>query len=173
MEKYIMNLLAVFNKPIVLGVSFVALSFTTLQLAIILLIGFTLVDFSTGVLASRCRFNAKKKAGQLTEKEIKKGWFSSEKWKLSLLKTITYFFFILLTKSVQEVFKIKTFTFEKYADVEFSITLFAIAICVSIEFYSIFWENLPKAGFNIPKKIVNVFKAFKKIFTTINESEVN
>ncbi len=172
-----MNLASVFNKPIVLGVSFVALSFTTLHLAIILLIGFTIVDFGTGVLASWCRFNAKKKAKQLTDKEVKKGWFSSEKWKLSLVKVITYFFFILLTYEVQNVFKVKTFAFEKYTEVEFSITLFAIAICIAIEFYSIFWENLPRAGFDIPKKIIDVFKAFKKLFTTIksndDKSEIN
>ncbi len=164
-----MNLAGVFNKPIVLGVSFVALSFTTLQLAIILLIIMIFIDYVTGVLASYFEHKENGQKGNV--------WFTSQKTKLSILKVITYFLFILLTAGIQEVFKIKTFAFEKYADVEFSISLFAIAICVAIEFYSIFWENLPKAGFDIPKKIVSVYQSFKKLVLSIkgknDESEVN
>ena len=102
--------------------------------------------------------------------------FSSEKWKKSLVKTITYFLFILTTWSIEKVFQIKPFN-TSYSNIgNITITLGAIGLSCGIEFYSIFFENLPNAGFNIEDRFLKLFNKIKSIFTKVknfNDGQIN
>ena len=69
---------------------------------------------------------------------------------------------IILTKVIEDVFKIKAFNWS-WTDHKVTISLLSIAFSCAIEFYSIFWENLPKAGFSI-------WDYFKKITGTAKEA---
>ena len=172
-EHYVTGILTSIKKPAVLIPTIGVLKLTNLQLAIILLLGLLSVDYITGVLASW--INHKKLFGTSFWKDSING-FSSEKWKKSLVKTITYFLFILTTWAIEKVFQIKPFnTF--YSDIgNITITLVAIGLSCGIEFYSIFFENLPKAGFNIEDSFLKLFNKIKSIFTKVknfNDGQIN
>jgi hypothetical protein len=163
-EHYITGILTSIKKPAVIIPTIGILELTNLQLAIDLLIGLLFIDYTTGVLAS-C-INHKKKIGTNFWKDSVNG-FSSEKWKKSLVKIITYFLFILTTWCIEKVFQIKPFN-TSYSNIEnITITLGAIGLSCGIEFYSIFFENLPKAGFDIEKKFMKLFDKVKSIFTKV------
>ena len=162
-EHYITGILTSIKKPAVIIPTIGILELTNLQLALALLFGLLFIDYITGVLASW--INHKKNFKTSFWKDSVNG-FSSEKWKKSLVKIITYFLFILLTYEIEYIFQIKSFTSD-YSDLKITITLFAIAISCGIEFYSIFFENLPKAGFDIEKKFMKLFDKAKSIFTKV------
>ena len=163
-EHYITGILTSIKKPAVLIPTIGILELTNLQLALALLFGLLFIDYITGVLASW--INHKKQFGTSFWKDSVNG-FSSEKWKKSLVKTITYFLFILTTWSIEKVFQIKHFN-TSYSNIgNITITLGAIAISCGIEFYSIFFENLPRAGFSIEDKCTKVFDKVKSIFTKV------
>lgn len=158
---YLSTLGLVFKKPTLLITSFSLLALTSLQMAIILLLTTLLIDYITGVYAS---YYIHKREGKKDN-----AWFSSDKSRLSFVKSITYFLLILLTYGIERIFKIKTFKLESYSHLEMSITLFAIAMCIAIEVYSTFWENLPRAGFNFPGKVVKVAKSFWELFAGLKK----
>ena len=163
-EHYITGILTSIKKPAVIIPTIGILELNNLQLALALLFGLLFIDYITGVLASW--INHKKQFGTSFWKDSVNG-FSSEKWKKSLVKTITYFLFILTTWSIEKVFQIKPFN-TSYSNIgNITITLGAIAISCGIEFYSIFFENLPKAGFNIEDSFLKLFNKIKSIFTKV------
>ena len=163
-EHYVTGILTSIKKPAVLIPTIGVLELTNIQLALSLLFGLLFIDYITGVLANW--INHKKKFGTSFWKDSVNG-FSSEKWKKSLVKTITYFLFILTTWSIEKVFQIKPFN-TSYSNIgNITITLVAIAISCGIEFYSIFFENLPKAGCDIEKKFMKLFDKAKSIFTKV------
>ena len=172
-EHYITGILTSIKKPAVIIPTIGILELNNLQLALALLFGLLFIDYITGVLAS-C-INHKKNFGTNFWKDSVNG-FSSEKWKKSLVKTITYFLFILTTWSIEKVFQIKPFN-TSYSNIgNITITLGAIAISCGIEFYSIFFENLPKAGFNIEDRFLKLFNKIKSIFTKVknfNDGQIN
>ena len=172
-EHYIIGILTSIKKPAVIIPTIGILELNNLQLALALLFGLLFIDYITGVLASW--INHKKNFGTSFWKDSVNG-FSSEKWKKSLVKTITYFLFILTTWSIEKVFQIKYFN-TSYSNIgNITITLGAIAISCGIEFYSIFFENLPKAGFDIEKKFMKLFDKAKSIFTKVknfNDGQIN
>ena len=172
-EHYVTGILTSIKKPEVLIPTIGVLKLTNLQLAIILLLGLLSVDYITGVLASW--INHKKLFGTSFWKDPING-FSSEKWKKSLVKTITYFLFILTTWAIEKVFQIKPFN-ASYTHVgNITLTLGAIGFSCGIEFYSIFFENLPKAGFNIENSFLKLFNKIKSIFTKVknfNDGQIN
>lgn len=163
-EHYVIGILTSIKKPAVLIPTIGVLELTNLQLALVLLFGLLSIDYITGVLASW--INHKKQFGTSFWKDSVNG-FSSEKWKKSLVKTITYFLFILTTWAIEKVFQIKPFT-TSYTHVgNITLTLGAIGLSCGIEFYSIFFENLPKAGFNIEDRFLKLFNKVKSIFTKV------
>lgn len=172
-ERYVIGILTSIKKPAVLIPTIGVLELTNLQLAIVLLFGLLFVDYITGVLASWV--NHKKNFKTSFWKDSVNG-FSSEKWKKSLVKTITYFLFILTTWSIEKVFQIKTFN-TSYSNIgNITITLGAIGLSCGIEFYSIFFENLPNAGFNIEDRFLKLFNKIKSIFTKVknfNDGQIN
>ena len=172
-EHYVTGILTSIKKPAVIIPTIGILELTNLQLALALLFGLLFIDYITGVLASW--INHKKQFGTSFWKDSVNG-FSSEKWKKSLVKIITYFLFILTTWSIEKVFQIKPFN-TSYSDIgNITITLGAIWLSCGIEFYSIFFENLPNAGFNIEDRFLKLFNKIKSIFTKVknfNDGQIN
>lgn len=158
---YFSSLGLIFKKPTLLLASFSILALTSTQMAICLLLLATFFDYITGVLASYYKHLEKGEEGDV--------WFSSDKSKMYLVKCITYFLFILLTWGVERVFEIKTFKIEGITHLDLNITMFSIAMCVAIEFYSIFWENLPRAGMDVPKKVVSISKSIWDLFNQVKK----
>ena len=152
--RYFMHILESVPNPKILipGIG-LTLTLGSEQSMILLLLALFAVDYFTGVLASWVEWK-KLKSGIRFRKE----GFTSEKTRLSVVKIVTYFLFILLSYSIESVFAIHPFIFS-WTDVSVTITLGATAISCCIEFYSIFFENLPRAGFSIWDK-------FKKITGT-------
>ena len=162
-EHYVTGILTSIKKPSVIIPTIGIIELSNIQLSILLLFGSLATDWGTGVYAAW--INYKKENGKGFFKDSEKG-FSSRIWKQSVTKTITYFLFILLTYEIEYIFQIKSFTSD-YSDLKITITLFAIAISCGIEFYSIFFENLPNAGFDIEEKIMKLFDKAKSIFTKV------
>ena len=156
---------SVVKKPIVIIPAIGIIELSNIQMSLALFFVLLFFDFFTGVLASYTEW---KKLGKNTKffKDRKDG-FTSEKWRLSLVKTITYLALILLVYLTEKTFQIKPFELQ-YTEIKLvTITLIAIAISCGIEFYSIFFENLPKAGFDIEKKFMKLFDKAKSIFTKV------
>lgn len=172
-EQYITGILTSIKKPAVLIPTIGILELTNLQLALALLFGLLSIDYITGVLASW--INHKKNFKTSFWKDSVNG-FSSEKWKKSLVKTITYFLFILTTWAIEKVFQIKPFIVSYTNLSNITLTLGAIGLSCGIEFYSIFFENLPRAGFSIEDKFMKTFNKIKSIFTKVknfNDGQIN
>lgn len=162
-EHYFAGILTSIKKPSIIIPAIGILELSNMQLAMLLLLGLLCADFLTGVYASWINYKKEHGKGFFTNYE---NGFSSRVWKQSLTKAITYFLFILLTYAIEHIFQIKSFSSD-YSDLKITITLFAIAISCGIEFYSIFFENLPKAGFDIEKKFMELFDKAKSIFTKV------
>ena len=163
-EHYVTGILTSIKKPAVLIPTIGIIELSNMQLSILLLFGLLAADWGTGVYAAWINYKKENTKGFFKDSE--KG-FSSRIWKQSLTKAITYFLFILSTYAIQHIFQIKSFDSE-YSHIKgITITLFAIAISCGIEFYSIFCENLPKAGFSLEDKFMKAFNKVKSIFTKV------
>lgn len=147
----------IYSHPVLLTPLISVFMLSNQFLAIFLLVFFLAADFATGVLASWME----------AKKNKNPKWFSSEKTRLSIIKSVTYMLFILGTWSIDKIFLVKKFNFHNFSDADFSITLLATAICICVEFYSIFWENLPKAGFDLPGIVNKIFSKVKDIKNSI------
>ena len=80
---------------------------------------------------------------------------------------VTYLALILLVHLIEKTFQIKPFELQ-YTEIKLvTITLIAIAISCGVEFYSIFFENLPTAGFSLEDKFMKAFNKVKSIFTKV------
>ena len=146
------------------GTVVAASAITDTEKAIYLLIAFYILDFKTGILASwREKREAEKKDPSLKDTNL----ISSEKLKLSGIKAFTYASAILAVWAIEKVFIIKSFKFDSFSDQDMTITLIFIGFCCSIEFYSIFFENLKRAGFDIRKKFFSVAGEVKKIINKV------
>ena len=165
---------SVVKKPIIVipAIGIIELSNILMSLALFFVLLF--FDFLTGVLASYTEWKKLEKKTKFF-KDRKDG-FTSEKWRLSLVKTITYLTLILLVHLTEKIFQIKPFELQ-YTEIKLvTITLIAIAISCGIEFYSIFFENFPRAGFDIEKKFMKLFDKAKSIFTKVknfNDGQVD
>lgn len=172
-EHYITGILTSIKKPYVIIPTIGIIELSNMQLSILLLFGLLAADWGTGVYAAW--INYKKENGKGFFKDSEKG-FSSRIWKQSLTKTITYFLFILSTWSIEKVFQIKPFNASYTYVGNITLTLGAIGFSCGIEFYSIFFENLPNAGFNIEDRFLKLFNKIKSIFTKVknfNDGQIN
>lgn len=146
------------------GTIVAASTMTSTEKAIYLLIIFYIFDFITGILASwREKREAEKTKPELKEEDL----ISSEKLKLSGIKAFTYSSAILAVWAIEKVFIIKSFKFDVISDQHMTITLIFIGFCCSVEFYSIFFENFKRAGFDIKKKFFTVVGAVKKMINKV------
>ena len=156
---------SVVKKPIIVIPALGIIELSNIQMSLALFFVLLFFDFLTGVLASYTEWKKLEKKTKFF-KDRKDG-FTSEKWRLSLVKTITYLALILLVHLIEKTFQIKPFELQ-YTEIKLvTITLIAIAISCGIEFYSIFFENLPRAGFSIEDKCTKVFDKVKSIFTKV------
>lgn len=146
------------------GTIIAASAMTNTEKAIYLLIIFFVFDFITGILASwKEKREAEKTDPSLKEKSL----ISSEKLKLSGIKAFTYASAILAVWGIEKVFIIKSFKFDSISEQNMTITLIFIGFCCSVEFYSVFFENFKRAGFDIRKKLFAVIGEVKKIINKV------
>ena len=150
------------KKPTVLVPAIGMVSFSSCQMGLFFLLMLMTADFITGVLASWYLWKDSK-----IQSNFWKYGFSSAKIRLSIVKSVTYFLFILLSYGIEIIFRIRSFGSNSYTDHEITLTLIAIAIACAIEFYSIFFENLPKAGFDLEKKMKAIYVKIKRAVTSV------
>lgn len=125
--------------------------------AIYLLLFFIAIDFITGIAGSYVEWRKTDKKTRLV---------SSEKLRKSGMKMSVYFFGILCCYGIEKIFLIKNFRFSIISNHDFTISLVAIGFFITVEFYSIVFENFKKMGFDVLaifKKIVGTFKETKEI----------
>jgi len=163
-KKYSLAFITAVKEPAVIIPAVWLASLSSCQLGVALLFGLMIGDFFSGVYASWVIFKQNPTNEGL---RFRKHGFSSEKIRLSLSKSVTYFLFIMGAYGIEWVFKIKSFRAESYTDHQITITLISIAISCAIEFYSIFFENLPKAGFSIEVQVKAIYGKVKSVMTAI------
>lgn len=152
--------------------AFVAL--TLFQQSLCLLLGVFLLDFFTGLYASY--IEAKNEAnlikGTITIK-VKLGIFKetikSEKLRKSAVKAVVYLLLVILSYIVEKIASIKPFNFESISTATYTFSTLAAGFCIAIEIWSIFIENLPRAGFDIVKTFTKAFNKAKEIKKDITE----
>ncbi|EJL66322.1 hypothetical protein [Flavobacterium sp. CF136] len=168
------------SKGIALSIPTLALISTLhIEKQVLMLLGVLLIiDFLTGILVSfKIAKDAAKKKGQFATKDTTdhkyfarllfkiKFYYNvieSEKLRLSLLKMTMYMFAIIGTKTIQSMFKIKSFLLS-FSDEKWTITIVVIAICCVFEVHSIVMENVKKLGYDLIDKIFSVFRSYKEI----------
>lgn len=167
LSKFSLICKTVFTKPFLLIsiVPAVAISAVVeLRAVVEILVWVFCLDLVTGVFASY--FDWKKQTDKKDKWFFGKGeGFSSDKFKKCFVKLITYAATPLIVYKFEHTFLLKTITFKSLTDREIDITSCFIMVFCAIEIYSIFWENLPRCGFNIFeifKKFVGVYKDAKK-----------
>lgn len=141
------------------------------------------LDFLTGVAASyHENFKKEKKKGSyqkilssglLVKTLFKIEFFinniSSQKLRKSFIKVIGYTLFILLFFAIEHIFKIKSWTFESFSNLEWNLTLAAQASCIGTEIWSILFENFKRLGFDLVKIITNMSNTYKNVKKEIKE----
>jgi phage-related holin len=149
------------------GSVIVVSAMTNTQKAVYLLVAFYVLDFITGILASwKEKIEAEKTNPSLKEKNL----ISSEKLKLSGVKAFTYASAILAVWGIEKVFIIRSFKLSHISNEDMTLTLIFIGFCCAIEFYSIFFENFKRAGFDIKKNFSKVMTEVKKTITKLTIS---
>lgn len=144
------------------------LQLTTFQQSLYLMFGVFVIDFITGIYASYIGFKKQQELipGTITIK-VKIGIFiavvESEKLRKSAVKAIVYLLLISLSYAVEKIASIKTFTFESFSDKAYTFSTIVALFCVAIEVWSIFLENLPRAGYDIVGSFTKAFTKAKEI----------
>ena len=119
------------------------------------------IDFITGLLASYFEW----------KKEVKKGenffgsesGYSSDKFKKCFIKGAVYGGFPIIVLRFQQAFMIKKFSVNYISEAQIDITTAILLLFCANEVVSIFWENLPKCGLNLPKSIKDFLLGVKEI----------
>jgi hypothetical protein len=134
-----------------------------------------IIDFVTGIYASFIgNRNKKKGKGELESGFLKKCLLfietvTSEKLRNSVVKAIGYILFIMLIYGTEKVFLIKSFNFFNISDKNWTITLVALGFCTAIEIYSIIFENIKRAGYDIAGAFVKILTRYKTIKKEIED----
>ena len=89
--------------------------------------------------------------------------FSSDKFKKCFIKGIVYAGFPIIVLKFQQIFVLKNISLKALTDSQIDVTTVFLLLFCANEFFSIFWENLPHCGVNIPKGIRNLFVGVKDI----------
>lgn len=139
----------------------------SLEGAVTILIYLFIMDFVSGLLASY--FEWKKTAPKGKYFFGQSQGFSSDKFKKCFVKGIIYGGFPIVVLKFQQVFLLKNISIAAISNSEIEVTTVCILVFCANELFSIFWENLPKCGLNIPKLVRNVFTGVKTIKEDINE----
>lgn len=124
---------------------------TNLQLGIVVLIIAYIFDFLTGILASY----VETKKG--LRPRTKSGYiFESERARQSVVKAVGYMSFILLAFAMETLFFHKDIKLSMISDKHFRVTEIIVGICIGIEAYSVIFENIKAAGFDIVGKVTSM-----------------
>lgn len=143
-------------KPLMLIPIFTLPLLTTTEKTLLFL-GFLFVaDFITGVAASWVEF---RKSLPVLPGSGKRYVFSSSKMRLSGVKFITYGMGIVTAYALECIFLIKEFEPEALATQKLTLTTIVTLFFCTIEFYSIFFENIKRMGFDIIQKVKTITKA--------------
>lgn len=122
-------------------------------------------DFVTGVWVS---WNNKKEL-EKTNPELKnQHLISSEGLKKSGVKFLLYSSTILMAWFLHKILMLNTFSFS-FSKLNFTITLIVILFWITVEIYSIIFENAKKLGFDVVDKFNKIVDVFKKGKSKINE----
>jgi len=148
------------------AVTVVALS--TVQKAALFLVILFVVDFVTGIGASWVEF---KKAAPLVPASGKRYLFQSSKARLSIVKGVFYILWTLLWWGVENIFVIKEIPSGHISTENLTLTTYAIAILCAIEFYSIFFENLKRMGFDIIQMVKKISSSGWGLYKTIKNQD--
>lgn len=153
-----------FKKPVVLTVALpvVALApvvdfYDVVWLLVWLFIG----DFCSGMGASY--FLWKKTAQKNKYFFGQAQGFSSDKFKKCFIKGIVYAGFPIIVLRFQQIFMLKNLTLKSVTDSQIDVTTILLLLFCANEIFSIFWENLPKCGLNVPGGIKKLFVGVKDI----------
>jgi phage-related holin len=138
-----------------------------LESVVWILVFLFLIDLFTGLSASYFVWKKLPKRGKWFF-GCKKG-YSSDKFKKCFVKGIVYGGFPLVVLKFQEAFLLKNIKFSAVTNAEFDITVICILVFCANELFSIFWENLPKCGLDLPKGIRNLITGVKEIKNEITE----
>lgn len=149
------------NKSLILFFCIPILVLTTSQKAVILLGLFFILDFITGILASWVEFM---KTNSNSEKRY---LIQSSKLRLSAVKFICYALGILCAWGIEIVFVIKKIPSGSISTQNLTFTTVVIAFFCAIEFYSIFFENIKRMGFDIILKVKKISSESWKLYKTI------
>jgi len=126
-----------------------------------LLVYLFIADFISGLLGSYFSWKNNPERG-VSFFGCDKG-FSSDKFKKCFLKGIVYGGFPIIILKFQQIFLLKNITFSSLTDSQIDVTTMFLLVFCANEFFSIFWENLPKCGLNIPKGIKNLIVGVKDV----------
>lgn len=149
------------NKSLILFFCIPILVLTTSQKAVMLLGLFFILDFITGILASWAKFI---KTNSNSEKRY---LIQSSKLRLSAVKFICYALGILCAWGIEIVFVIKKIPSGSISTQNLTFTTVVIAFFCAIEFYSIFFENIKRMGFDIILKVKKISSESWKLYKTI------
>lgn len=157
-------------KPISLVVIPPAISIApvvSLESVVWILVWLFLVDLFSGLSASY--FTWKKTAHEGKYFFGQSGGFSSDKFKKCFVKGIVYGGFPLIILKFQQTFVLKAISVKALTDSQIDVTTICILVFCVNEIYSIFWENLPQCGLNLPSGIRNFIMGVKDIKNEISE----
>ena len=161
---------AIFSKKgIILAIPLVmALPILSTRQQIGCVLGFLMViDFITGVMVS----HKEKTALEKTKPELKnERLISSSGLKKTGVKFLLYGSTILTAYWIQNILKINKFTFS-FTDLSVGITLLVMLFWVTVEIYSIVFENFKALGFDVFAKFNNIIEIFKKGKAKFNETK--
>lgn len=126
-----------------------------------ILVWLFIADFGSGITASYFEWKKDAPKGKFFFGQSQ--GFSSDKFKKCFVKGIVYAGFPIIVLKFQQTFMLKNISMKSLTDSQIDVTTVLILLFCANEIFSIFWENLPKCGLNIPKGIKNLFVGVKDI----------
>lgn len=137
------------------------------SIRVLLLLGLLfLLDFITGIVASYVEFKKSKNNDCVPKRYV----IQSSKLRLSAVKFITYGLAILIAYALEWVFLVSEFEIHKNIN-KLSLSTTATAFFCLIEFYSIFFENVKRMGFDIIEIVKTISKKCWDIYKTIKNEK--
>lgn len=133
--------------------------FTPTQWVLILLFWFFILDFITGIYASWIE----KKKRKMENMDDNQNLITSEKLRRCGVKASVYCTGTLSVYGVEKIFFIKSVRFESVSEQGFTITMLIVAVFCGCEFYSIFFENFKRAGYDIVARVQKIKSVKKKL----------
>jgi len=159
----------IFTKPagVVAAIPAITAALSTPQKALILLGVLFALDFATGIAASWVEF---KKSLPVLPASGKRYVLQSSKLRLSAVKFVTYGMVVIVAYGLEWVFVMQEFEPSTKLQ-KMSLTTIAIAFCCAIEFYSIFFENTKRMGFDIIQKVKNISKSGWDLYKSVKNDK--